>query len=115
MLWRVDPASKTPLRDQICGCVRRGIAEGDLDVGEQLPVARELAAALGVDPNTVLAAYRILRADGVLEFRRGRGVRVARGGPDRAEVTEAARRFAEAGRRHGYSRAELIQLIEELT
>ena len=115
MLWRVDPASSTSLRDQICGCVRRGIGERELDEGETLPSARELASALGVDPNTVLAAYRTLRSDGVLEFRRGRGVRVAAGGIERAEVTQAARAFADVAQRHGYTKAELVRFIEELT
>ena len=72
MLWTVDPASRLPLQEQIAGCVRRAVAEGLLAVGEQLPPASELAEALAVDRNTVLAAYRRLRDDGVLEFRRGR-------------------------------------------
>lgn len=115
MLWRVDGSSRTPLRDQICASVRRGLCDGDLPPGEALPTARELARVLQVDPNTVLAAYRSLRDEGLLEFRRGRGVRVAAGGVARAEVTTAARALAEIGRTHGYSKAELIHLIEGLT
>ncbi|MER6795687.1 GntR family transcriptional regulator [Amycolatopsis mediterranei] len=69
-------------------CVRRGVASGELALGEQLPPAAELAKALSVDRNTVLAAYRQLREDGVLEFRRGRGARVA------SAVTEPAARGA---------------------
>ena len=58
--------------------MRGGIASGSLVPGKQLPPAAELAEALSVDRNTVLAAYRQLRADGLLEFRRGRGARVAK-------------------------------------
>ena len=78
MLWSIDPASRLPLQEQIAGCVRRAVADDELAVGEQLPPAAELAEALAVDRNTVLAAYRRLREDGVLEFRRGRGARSRR-------------------------------------
>ena len=49
---------------------------GDLDPGQVLPPLRELAAELGVNPNTVAAAYRILRERGVVETAGRRGTRV---------------------------------------
>ncbi len=121
MYWRVDRHSRTPLQEQIAGCVRGGIASGSLVLGEQLPPAAELAEALSVDRNTVLAAYRQLRADGLLEFRRGRGARVARGAQaargahEYAAVVDTARELVEAARSYGLQRNDLIQLIEELT
>jgi GntR family transcriptional regulator len=114
MLWNVDPAARLPLQEQIAGCVRRGVAEGQLVVGEQLPPAAELAEALGVDRNTVLVAYRRLRDDGVLEFRRGRGARVASAARPRASVEQAVRDLVELARSQGYPRADLIKIIEEL-
>jgi GntR family transcriptional regulator len=114
MLWTIDPLSRLPLQEQIAGCVRRAVAEDELAVGEQLPPAAELAEALGVDRNTVLAAYRKLRDDGVLEFRRGRGARVASTGRPRASVEQAARDLVELARRQGYGRADLIKILEEL-
>ena len=115
MLWRLDHQTRTPLQDQIAGCVRRAIATGQLDLGEQLPPAAELAEALSVDRNTVRAAYRQLREAGLLELRRGRGARVARAAAPATDVREAARSLVELGSTHGYRRADLIQLIEELT
>jgi GntR family transcriptional regulator len=115
MIWTVDHAMALPLREQIVVCVRRGIAHRDLNVGDQLPPAAELAEALSVDRNTVLAAYRQLRADGVLEFRRGRGVRVARAALPHPAVHDAARKLIEVGSAHGLDRDQLIQLIRELT
>ena len=115
MKWEIDHTSREGLQDQIAGCVRRGVASGELPVGDQLPPATELAAALSVDRNTVLAAYRTLRDDGLLEFRRGRGARVAETGLRRAELDAAGRELVQLARRHGYGRAELITLIEELT
>lgn len=115
MRWAIDHTSRERLQDQIAGCVRRGVATGELDVGEQLPPAAELGAALSVDRNTVLAAYRQLRDDGVLEFRRGRGARVVSRGPALSAVTEAARSLVATAREHGLGRNELIQIIKELT
>jgi DNA-binding transcriptional regulator YhcF (GntR family) len=86
-----------------------------LTVGEQLPPAVELATALSVDRNTVLAAYRQLRDEGLLEFRRGRGARVASAVTEPAPVTEAAQALVAVARRHGLERSDLIRLIEQLT
>ncbi len=115
MLWTIEHDDKRPLQEQIAGCVRRGVADGALAIGEQLPPAAELAAALTVDRNTVLAAYRQLRDAGVLEFRRGRGARVAESAQPRAAVDHAARELVALARAQGYRRADLVRLIEELT
>lgn len=115
MLWNIDHEALTPLRDQIAAAVRRAIAAGELEVGDPLPPAAELGEALGVDRNTVLAAYRLLRREGILEFRRGRGVRVARADRPADAVLTAARQLVAVGQRHGLSRDDLLNLVKELT
>jgi DNA-binding transcriptional regulator YhcF (GntR family) len=115
MQWVVDHSSREALPLQIVACVRRGVASGELAVGEQLPPAAELAVALSVDRNTVLAAYRRLREEGVLEFRRGRGARVASAVTEPAPVLEAAQTLVDVARRHGMARNDLFRLIEKLT
>ena len=114
MRWTIDHGSRERLHDQIAACVRSGIRAGEIEIGEQLPPAAELAEALSVDRNTVLAAYRQLRDDGVLEFRRGRGARVASSGPERSSLTESVRTLVETARTQGYSRHDVIRIIEEL-
>ena len=114
MLWSIDPRSRAPLHDQIRVSVRRALDEGVLVPGERLPPATELAAVLDVNPNTVLHAYRRLREDGVLEFRRGRGVRVCADAATRAAVIDAAKQFLTLGQAHGYSPATLAALLQEL-
>lgn len=52
------------------------MGSGDLRPGHVLPPLRELAAELGVNPNTVAAAYRVLRERGVIETAGRRGSRV---------------------------------------
>ena len=93
--------------------VRRAIAEGEAGPGERLPLARDLAAVLGVNKNTVLRALRILRDEGLLEFRRGRGITVA-GTPQRGAVLARTRDLVEFARHHGFGRDEIIQIIQSL-
>jgi GntR family transcriptional regulator len=81
--------------------------------GERLPPARDLAAVLGMNRNTVLRALRLLRDEGLLEFRRGHGITVA-GTPQRGAVLTQARELVRLARQHGYRRDELIQIIESL-
>lgn len=99
--------------EQVAAEIRRAILDGEARPGERLPPARDLAAELSVNTNTVLRALRLLRDEGLLEFRRGRGVSVA-GTPERAAVLAKARELVDLARRHGYRRDELSQLIEGL-
>jgi GntR family transcriptional regulator len=109
-LGRLDPL---PLYDQVCAEIRRAIADGEIGPGERLPPARDLAAVLGVNTNTVLRALRLLRDEGLLEFRRGRGVTVA-GSARQGAVLARARDLVRYARKHGYDRAELIRMIESI-
>ncbi|MFJ8133231.1 aminotransferase class I/II-fold pyridoxal phosphate-dependent enzyme [Streptomyces hydrogenans] len=61
---------------EIAASVERGVGAGALEPGQHLPPMRELAAELGVNPNTVAAAYRTLRERGVIETDGRRGSRV---------------------------------------
>ncbi|MBT2469173.1 aminotransferase class I/II-fold pyridoxal phosphate-dependent enzyme [Streptomyces sp. ISL-66] len=60
----------------IAASVEEGVASGALAPGALLPPMRELAGVLGVNPNTVAAAYRTLRERGVIETDGRRGSRV---------------------------------------
>ncbi|MFT2016756.1 aminotransferase class I/II-fold pyridoxal phosphate-dependent enzyme [Streptomyces sp. 796.1] len=61
---------------EIAASVERAVGSGGLAPGELLPPMRELAVELGVNPNTVAAAYRSLRDRGVIETAGRRGSRV---------------------------------------
>ncbi|MFE2101112.1 aminotransferase class I/II-fold pyridoxal phosphate-dependent enzyme [Streptomyces sp. NPDC059468] len=104
---------------EIAASVERAVGTGELEPGQPLPPMRDLATRLGVNPNTVAAAYRTLRERGVIETagRRGSRVRpkpattgrekirvavpdgvrdVADGNPDPALLPHLARAFAAA-------------------
>ena len=117
MRWTIDHSSAQRLQDQIAASVVCGLNDGDLSVGEQLPPAAELAAALSVDRNTVLAAYRQLRDAGVLEFRRGRGARIAENAEpgDLGPVREAVQATIDLARRYGLDSSDVITLVKEMS
>jgi GntR family transcriptional regulator len=99
--------------EQVAAEIRRAIAEGEARPGERLPPAKDLAAVLGVNTNTVLRALRQLRDEGLLEFRRGRGITVA-GTVERGSVITQARELVRFARRQGYTTAELVEIITQL-
>jgi GntR family transcriptional regulator len=112
-LVKVERRDPSLLHEQVAAQIRRAIADGEARPGERLPPARDLAAVMGVNANTILRALRQLRDEGLLEFRRGLGVRVVGGSP-RGTVVEKAIELVELGRRHGFARDELLQMIRSL-
>jgi len=110
---KVDRRDPTDLYQQVAAEIRRAIADGEAKPGERLPPAKDLAAVLDVNTNTVLRALRVLRDEGLLEFRRGRGVSVA-GTPEQGAVIARARELVEFARRYGYRVEELIEIIEDV-
>lgn len=109
----LDRSGPGALHDQVAAHIRRAITDGEAGPGERLPLAKDIAAVLGVNKNTVLRALHVLRDEGLLEFRRGRGITVA-GSPRRGAVLTQVRTLMELARRYGYERGEIIQMIEEL-
>jgi GntR family transcriptional regulator len=111
---RLDFAEDTPLYQQVAAEIRRAIAEGEVRSGERMPLAKDLATVLGVNTNTVLRALRDLRDEGMLEFRRGRGITVA-GTPERGVVMARVKDLVAFARRQGYQPAEVIAMIEAVS
>ena len=109
----IDRRDPTALFEQVAGEIRRAIADGEAKPGERLPPAKDLAAILDVNTNTVLRALRLLRDEGLLEFRRGRGISVV-GTPERGAVVQRAKELVEFARRQGYRLDELVEIIEDV-
>jgi DNA-binding transcriptional MocR family regulator len=88
----INLESEVPVYRQIADGVRAAVAEGRLHPGLRLPPTRDLARHLGVNRNTVVAAYELLAADGVVRSHTGRGTFLAEPGePDDASTLPAAR------------------------
>jgi GntR family transcriptional regulator len=110
---KVDKADPTDLYEQVAAEIRRAIADGEAKPGERLPPARDLSGVLGVNTNTVLRSLRLLRDEGLLEFRRGRGISVA-GTPERGAVIARTRELVDFARLQGYRVDELVEIIEDV-
>ena len=63
----IDRSESVPLHDQVAAEIRRAIAEGEAGPGDRLPLAKDIAAILGVNKNTVLRAMHILRDEGLVD------------------------------------------------
>jgi len=110
----IDRSEPVALHDQVAAEIRRAIADGEAGPGERLPLVKDIAAVLGVNKNTVLRAMHILRDEGLLEFRRGRGITVA-GTPERSAVLGRVRDLLAFARHHGYRPDEVMEMIESLS
>ncbi|HEY6068682.1 MAG TPA: GntR family transcriptional regulator [Gaiellaceae bacterium] len=110
---KVSREESVELYAQVAAEIRRAIADGEAKPGERLPPAKDLAAVLDVNTNTVLRALRQLRDEGLLEFRRGRGVTVA-ATPDRGAVVAQARELVRFARARGYRVSELVEIIQSV-
>ena len=115
MKVKVDRADPALLHDQVAADIRRAIASGEAQPGERLPPARDLAAVLGVNNNTVLRALRQLRDEGLLELRRGRGIHVAGGAVPKSMVLAKAQELVQLARREGFRKDDLVRLIDSLS
>lgn len=111
----IDLTSQVPLHEQVAAAIRRAIADGEAQSGERLPPAKDLAAVLGVNANTVFRALRTLRDEGLVEFRRGRGVTVTGVAPHRSAVITMARELIAVGERYGYQPEQLAQIVRQLS
>lgn len=76
-MLHIQPGAAEPIYRQIMEQVRRLVAGGQLQAGQELPSVREVASVHAINPMTVSKAYSQLEGEGVLERRRGKGMAVA--------------------------------------
>lgn len=111
----VDDASVLPVYAQLQQQFIAAIGRGELRRGEQLPSVRDVAATLGINPNTVNRAYAELERDGMVATRRGRGTFVAsaRSASDVKRLVEIAERFVSHARSLGYEGTQIVASVRD--
>ncbi|WP_462418878.1 GntR family transcriptional regulator [Kytococcus sp. Marseille-QA3725] len=116
MLWRIDPSADEPLFAQVATAVRRAVAEGEVEAGDRLPSARELAGELEINMHTVLRGYRELVEQGVIEMRRGRGAVVVMDARQAgvSHLGAMAATFVAEARRLGVAQEEAARFVREV-
>ncbi len=107
-----------PIYLQIILWLKRGIASGQIKDGDEVPSRRMLSARLGVNPNTVQKAYRILEEEGLLVSQSGAKSLMSLTEEKRTAVKEAllrsdVRTLVSALAQLGLSKNEVLELVEQ--
>lgn len=76
-MFTLNPQSGIPIYRQLAEQIRRMVAGGLLQAGDELPSVRELAIAHAVNPMTISKAYSLLEVEGILVRQRGKPMQVA--------------------------------------
>lgn len=107
-----------PIYQQILLYLKRGMVAGTIVDGDELPSRRVLSALLGVNPNTVQKAYRMLEDEGLMVSHTGaksytvlnaEKIATIRTELTRNEVLVAVERL----KLMGLSKTEVLALIEQ--
>lgn len=112
MLRMIDDPNLA-LHERVAASVRRAIADGDVSRGDLLPRARDVAAAFGIHPNTVLRAYRALRDEGVVDLRAGRGAEVLVDTDTRAGLGHLVDGLLRAAAERGLTRDDVVAMLRD--
>jgi GntR family transcriptional regulator len=107
---QVSKDDSVALYDVVAAEIRRAIADGEAGPGERMPRAVDLAVILGVNKNTVIRALHMLRDEGLLDFTRGRGVRVV-GMPQKSALMTRIDELLAFARSQGYKREEVAAMV----
>lgn len=112
-------AEGSPIYSQIIRFIKAGIVAGTIADGDEFPSRRALSALLGVNPNTIQKACRMLEEEGLLQSRMGAKsfivVTEAEAEAIRVQLLEEdALALVQAIRRMGVSREEARCLLERL-
>src|ERR1700722_11099615 len=96
MLFGLNPSNGLPLYVQLMEQIKHAIAAGGLKAGDQLVSVRKLAGDLVMNPNPVLASYRELHHEGIIELKHGSGAFVSESVEGRTRVTRKAQTIVQS-------------------
>ena len=117
--FTLDGRSGVSPYQQIVQQVRNALRLGLLRKGDQLPTVKDVVAALAINPNTVLKAYRELDLEGLVEGRRGQGTFVAAqdaaAPPDRSALTAGLVRWIRQAQTAGCDQDDVAALFAAAT
>ena len=110
------PVDGVPIYQQILLFIKRGAVAGNIENGDELPSRRVLSALLGINPNTVQKACRMLEEEGLIESQAGAGsmMTLTEEKLDRLRkdlVAEEIRGIVRSLRQMGIDKEEAVALI----
>jgi GntR family transcriptional regulator len=116
MYITIDESDRRPIYRQVADEIKGLIARGELHEGMALPPVRQVADDLGVNLNTIAAAYRELQKEGLLKVRHGSGALVSARRVSQQNDAEL-RKGLRASLAHlalaGLPRSEIVEIVNE--
>ena len=112
----IDESDRRPIYRQVADEIKALIARGELAEGASLPPVRQMAGDLGVNLNTIAAAYRDLQSEGLITVRHGSGAVVASrtpSGQTDAELRKPLRAALTGFSLAGLKRSEVMNILTE--
>ncbi len=114
-----DLQDGSPIYLQIIRHVKQSIVAGSAENGDEMPSRRVLSALLGVNPNTVQKAYRMLEEEGIIESRSGAKSYLVLDAEKVQRIREEllendVQAIVTALKRMGLSKREAISLVDKL-
>jgi len=110
-----------PIFEQIADMMCKKIMEDAYPAGSRIPSVRELASALGVNPNTVVAAYNLLADNNIIVTQRGIGYITTSEGKSLAKkyienvlVNDELKRVLKDLKDLGIDEEQIIKIFREL-
>ena len=117
MYITIDESDRRPVYRQVADEIKGLIARGELREGMALPPVRQVADDLGVNLNTIAAAYRELQKEGLLKVRHGSGALVSARKVTQQQNDAELRKALRASLAHlalaGLPRPEIVEIVNE--
>ncbi len=114
----VNFQSRTPVYQQLYDDVVRLVSLGVLKSNTKLPPVRTLAAELGINPNTVSKAYKMLEADGYIYSTVGRGSfisdQLGQKEAAKIQVEQDLKKSVEQAYKHGVLKEEVLEIVRQI-
>ena len=115
MEWQFD--NSMPIYTQLINKIELAIVSGEYVRGQRLPAVRDLASEAGLNPINLLLAFQVLARLGLVYTQRSNGRFVTEDMTviEKTKQTlaqESIRSFMDSMRRIGFSREEIIKLLE---
>lgn len=109
----------SPIYVQLILFIKRGLVAGNIENGAELPSRRTLSALLGVNPNTIQKAYRLLEEEGLVKSQMGAASVITVDGEKLSQVRRSlleryATALGSAMKEMGLSRQEALGLLDQI-
>ena len=116
-MFQIDSASRVPIYEQLKTSVIQLALSGVLKPDDQLPPVRALALQLGINPNTVAKAYKMLEAEGYTYSVTGKGSFISEklsGQAPKQQITRRLGELIQSARSSGITEAQMHEMVTQL-